>query len=56
MAGGAFGLGVMDFDGDEWALANWTVDNQATSDTQRGQLTDAAVYSFNNALAVQKRA
>jgi hypothetical protein len=55
-AGGAFGLGVMDFDGDEWALANWTVDNQATSDTQRGQLTDATVYSFNNALTVQKRA
>ena len=24
LAGGAFGLGVMDFDGDQWALANWT--------------------------------
>ena len=55
-AGGAFGLGVMDFDGDQWAFANWTLDNAATSDTQRGQLTTAAVYSFNNALTVQKRA
>jgi hypothetical protein len=54
-AGGAFGLGVMDADGDQWALANWTVDNLGTSDTQRGQLTTASVYSFNNALAVQKR-
>ncbi len=56
LAVGAFGLGVMDFDGDQWAFANWTVDNQGTSDTQRGQQTDAALYSFNNGLTVQKRA
>ena len=47
IAGGAFGLGVMDFDGDQWAFANWTMDNVGTSDTQRGQLTNAAIYSFN---------
>lgn len=55
LAVGAFGLGVMDADGDEWAFANWSVDNQGTSDTQRGQVTDAAIYSFNNNLTVQKR-
>ena len=47
IAVGAFGLGVMDFDGDQWAFANWTVDNAGTSDTQRGQQTNAALYSFN---------
>ena len=56
LAGGAFGLGVMDFDGDQWAFANWTVDNVGTSDTQRGQLTNAAIYSFTNGLIVQKQA
>ena len=56
MADGAFGLGVMDFDGDQWAFANWTEDNVGTSDTQRGQLTNAALYSFNNGLTVQKQA
>ena len=56
VAVGAFGLGVMDFDGDQWAFANWTLDNRGTSDTQRGQLTNAALYSFNNGLTVQKRA
>ncbi len=29
---------------------------RGTSDTQRGQLTNAAIYSFNNGLTVQKRA
>ena len=56
IAGGAFGLGVMDFDGDQWAFANWTPDASGTSDTQRGQVTDAALLSFNQTLAVQKRA
>ena len=56
LAGGAFGLGVMDFDGEQWAFANWTADNSANSNTQRGQLTDAALLSFNNTPTIQKRA
>jgi hypothetical protein len=56
IAGGAFGLGVMDFDGDQWAFANWTVDASFNSDTQRGQVTDAALLSFNATPTVQKRA
>ncbi len=46
----------MDFDGDQWAFANWTVDSSGTSNTQRGQQTNAALYSFNNGLTVQKKA
>jgi hypothetical protein len=53
---GAFGLGVMDFDGDQWAFANWLEDAAGTSDTQRGQVTNAAIYSFNQTPAVQKQA
>jgi hypothetical protein len=54
--GAGFGLGAMDADGDQWASTFLTVDNVGTSDTQRGQQTDGAIYSFNNALAVQKKA
>ena len=56
VAGGGFGLGVMDADGDEWALSELTVDGVGTSDTQRGQQTDASIYTFNSGLAVQKKA
>ena len=56
IADGAFGLGVMDFDGDQWAFANWLEDAAGTSDTQRGQVTNAALYSFNQFQAVQKQA
>ncbi len=42
LAGAGFGLGAMDADGDQWATTFLTVDNAATSDTQRGQQTDAA--------------
>ena len=56
IADGAFGLGVMDFDGDQWAFANWLEDAVGTSDTQRGQVTNAALYSFNQLQAVQKQA
>ncbi len=56
IAGAGFGLGAMDADGDQWASAFLAVDNLGTSDTQRGQQTDAAIYSFNNGLTVQKEA
>jgi len=55
-ADATFGLGVMDFDGDQWAFANWLEDAAGTSDTQRGQLTNAALYSFNQTQTVQKQA
>lgn len=56
IAGAGFGLGAMDADGDQWSTAFFTVDNSAPTDTQRGQQTDAALYSFNNGLTVQKKA
>ena len=56
LAGGGFGLGVMDFDGDEWAFANFTSDGVGTSATARGQRTDASIYSFNATPTVQKTA
>ncbi len=56
IAGAGFGLGVMDADGDQWASTIYSVDASGTSDTQRGQQTDSAIYAFNNALAVQKEA
>jgi hypothetical protein len=55
-AHGGFGLGVMDFDGDEWSFANLSRDALGTSDTQRGQRTDASIFSFNQGLVVQKEA
>ncbi len=54
--GAGFGLGAMDADGDQWASSFLTVDNTATSDTQRGQRTDSAVFAFDASLAVQKKA
>ena len=56
IAGAGFGLGAMDADGDQWATTFFTLDNVGTSDTQRGQQTDGAIYAFNNALTVQKKA
>ncbi|MEO8521297.1 MAG: hypothetical protein ABI603_08040, partial [Acidobacteriota bacterium] len=56
IANAGFGLGAMDADGDQWASSFLALDNAATSDTQRDQRTDAAIYSFNNSLAVQKKA
>ncbi len=56
IAGAGFGLGAMDADGDQWASTYLTVDNVGTSDTQRGQQTNGALYSFNNTLTVQKKA
>jgi hypothetical protein len=53
---GAFGLGVMDADGDQWALTHFTVDNANSADTQRGQQTDASIYAINGALGVTKEA
>ena len=57
-ANGAFGLGVMDSDGDQWANTFYSVDaaGVANSDTQRGQVTDAAIYSIDAALGVTKKA
>ena len=56
MAGGAFGLGVMDFDGDQWAFANWT-DGQPRARAIRSAASGPTppLYSFNNALTVQKK-
>jgi len=55
-AGGLFGFGAMDMNGDQWAVSTYSRDAVATSDTQRGQQTNACIFSFNEALAVQKKA
>ncbi len=52
----SFGLGVMDADGDQWATSFLAEDGSPTSDTQRGQQTDACIYAFDNGLTVTKEA
>ncbi len=52
----AFGFGAMDRAGNQWANEAASFDNSALSDTQRGQVTNACLYAFNNALVVQKQA
>jgi hypothetical protein len=39
-------LGVFDRHGNQWAVAGWSDDGQATSNTLRMQVTDAAVLNF----------
>ncbi|MDH4137186.1 MAG: hypothetical protein OEW09_10800, partial [Anaerolineae bacterium] len=50
------GLGVMDAAGNQWATTVLSQHGVSPSDTQRGQQTDACIYSFNNGLTVQKEA
>jgi len=52
----AIGLGVMDASGNQWANMILGLDNVSNSDAQRGQQTDACLYSFDNSLAVTKEA
>ncbi|HEY7172610.1 MAG TPA: C25 family cysteine peptidase [Vicinamibacterales bacterium] len=52
----AFGFGAMDMNGDQWAVSTFSRDGLATSDTQRGQVTDGCIYSFSQTLAIQKEA
>ncbi|HUL98953.1 MAG TPA: hypothetical protein VLU24_05965, partial [Mycobacterium sp.] len=52
----AFGFGAMDMNGDQWAVSTFSLDAAGTSDTQRGQQTNACIFSFSSALAVQKKA
>ena len=56
LAAGGFGLGAMDADGNQWANGFFSLDNSATSDTQRGQRTDSFLYAFDQAAVVQKKA
>jgi len=53
---GAVGLGAMDASGNQWANAVFVADGSGTSDTQRGQQTDACIYAFSAALSVTKEA
>jgi hypothetical protein len=50
------GLGAMDAAGNQWASFFLSKDNRPTSDTQRGQQTNAAIYTVNNTLGITKRA
>ncbi|CAB1057424.1 Beta-galactosidase (EC [Olavius sp. associated proteobacterium Delta 1] len=52
----AFGLGVMDAAGNQWANTLFIYDGQFNSDTQQGQQTDAAIYAINSGQAVTKEA
>lgn len=51
-----FGLGVMDADGDEWALSFFSLDDAGFSDTQRIQQTDANLVTIFNSLTIAKKA
>ena len=52
----AFGFGVMDFSGHQWATAILSQNGTATSDTQRVQQTDAALYAPSSSLTASKEA
>jgi peptidase C25-like protein len=56
MANAVLGIGAMSGEGNQWATGFLSLDSQTTSDTQRGQRTDAFLYEFNQSLAVQKKA
>ncbi len=53
---GGFSLGAMTSGGGQWANFHYALDNLADTDTQRGQQTDACIYSMNESLVVQKKA
>jgi hypothetical protein len=52
----SFGFGAFDSDGNQWANHFRSVDNQSTSNTQRGQRTDSAYYTFDSGGNVEFRA
>jgi hypothetical protein len=56
ISGAGHGLGVMDKAGNQWATYTLSQDASSRSDTQRGQQTNATIYSFDNGLYVRKRA
>jgi hypothetical protein len=51
-----FGLGVMDNWGNQWAAYVYSRDNAGTSDTQRGQQTNASIFAFDRSLTVTDKA
>jgi len=53
---GIFGLGAMDYDGDQWANTIYSVDNALDMDTQRGQQTDSCIYEVTNSLGISREA
>src|SRR6185369_5838165 len=55
-ANSGFGLGVMDFGGTQWATEMFATNGAAGGDTQRGQQTDAAIFTIDSGLAVTKKA
>jgi len=55
-AGAGIGLGAMDDIGNQWANHSLTVDNAGTSNTQRGQATDATIFAFDKNLNLTKKA
>lgn len=56
LADATIGLGAMDANGNQWTNFIFSRDGRGTSDTQRGQQTNAAIFTFTNALAVTKKA
>ena len=51
-----FSLGAMDASGNQWVDDVFSVDNVGTSDTQRGQRTDACILIIDSAQSVAKKA
>ncbi len=52
----AFGLGVMDVNGAQWANTQYTLDNSGRSDTQRYQRTDRTLVTINTTPGVSREA
>jgi hypothetical protein len=56
LASATFGIGAMDGNGNQWANFIFSADAKPTSDTQRGQQTNAAIFTFDNSQTVMKKA
>lgn len=56
VAGASLGVGAMEVNGSQWANHFLSLDNQGTSNTQRGQQTNAAILAFNSSLSLTKKA
>jgi len=50
------GMGAMTEAGDQWANMIRTIDNVDTTESNRGQQTDAAIYMFGTGVSVLKKA
>lgn len=55
-AAGGMGMGAIDSSGNQWATSTFQSSGANPSDAQRGQQTNATIYTFSNALGITKNA